>query len=108
MHADPIIWLDGAAGTLLTIQYNLCLGTILDFGSGRKDLKLLINDLLAFRTKCVVYKEVAKQDAHSDCSGQYCLTEIGHGLDAVNLETTATALPSGGFELHTPSPSAAK
>lgn len=36
------------------------------------------------------------------------LTELGHGLDARNLETTATLLPDGGFELHTLSPAAAK
>lgn len=36
------------------------------------------------------------------------LTELGHGLDARNLETTATLLPNDGFELHTPSPNAAK
>lgn len=36
------------------------------------------------------------------------LTEVGHGLDAKNLETTATLLPDGGFELHSPSWAAAK
>ena len=36
------------------------------------------------------------------------LTELGHGLDARNLETTATLLPDGRFELHTPCPNAAK
>jgi acyl-CoA oxidase len=41
-------------------------------------------------------------------SGQFCLTELGHGLDAFNLETTASVLPDGGFLLHTPTPQAAK
>lgn len=36
------------------------------------------------------------------------LTEVGHGLDARNMETTATLLPDGGFELHSPSWAAAK
>lgn len=36
------------------------------------------------------------------------LTELGHGLDAKNLQTVATALPDGGFDLHTPTPDAAK
>lgn len=40
--------------------------------------------------------------------GQYCLTEVGHGLDAFHLETTATLLPNGDFELNTPSERAAK
>ena len=30
------------------------------------------------------------------------LTELAHGIDAKNLETTATLLPSGEFDLHTP------
>lgn len=41
-------------------------------------------------------------------SGQFMLTEVGHGLNARNLETTATMLPNGGFELHTPHERAAK
>jgi hypothetical protein len=36
------------------------------------------------------------------------LTELGHGLDARNLQTVATLLPDGGFDLHTPTPDAAK
>lgn len=36
------------------------------------------------------------------------LTEVGHGLDAKNLETTATMLPNGQFDLNTPDLSAAK
>ena len=39
---------------------------------------------------------------------QYLLSEVGHGLDAPNLETTATLLPNGEFDLHTPRPAAAK
>lgn len=41
-------------------------------------------------------------------SGQYCLTELGHGLDIVNMETRASLLPDGGFDLHTPTDLAAK
>lgn len=36
------------------------------------------------------------------------LTEVGHGLDAPNLETTATLLPNGEFDLHTPNEGARK
>lgn len=36
------------------------------------------------------------------------MTEVGHGLDAINLETTATLLPDGSYELHTPNKGAAK
>lgn len=40
-------------------------------------------------------------------SGQFCLTEVGHGLNALHLETTAT-LVDGEFVLNTPSEGAAK
>lgn len=41
-------------------------------------------------------------------SAQFCLTEVGHGLDVYHMETTATLLKDGRYELHTLSPSAAK
>jgi hypothetical protein len=36
------------------------------------------------------------------------LTEVGHGLDAKNLETEVRLQPDGSFILHTPQPDAAK
>ncbi|KAJ7611284.1 hypothetical protein FB45DRAFT_1037616 [Roridomyces roridus] len=85
---DPIHLMDGAAGTLLTIHYNLCLGTISMFPEGKAEL---VKKLLAF-----------------EISGQYCLTELGHGLDAIHLETTATLLETGELEINTPTEAAAK
>ena len=41
-------------------------------------------------------------------SGQFCLTELDHGLDAFNLETTATLTDDMTFILNTPHPGAAK
>lgn len=38
----------------------------------------------------------------------YMLTEVGHGLDSQNIETTAELRPDGSFEIHTPNPGAAK
>ncbi|KAK9238581.1 acyl-CoA dehydrogenase/oxidase C-terminal, partial [Lipomyces kononenkoae] len=90
-HQDLINPVDMAAFTLITIQYNLCVGTLAPFLSGRGDLQLLMEQILNF-----------------DVSAQFLLTEVGHGLDARNLETTATLLPDGGFELHTPHRNAAK
>lgn len=90
-HADPILVRDGAATTLLTIHINLVIGTLARYVRGRRDLWPLIDDLLSFRKV-----------------GQFLLTEQGHGLDALNLETTATWMPTGGFCLHTPNPRAAK
>ncbi|KAJ7481909.1 acyl-CoA dehydrogenase NM domain-like protein [Mycena latifolia] len=87
-HTDPIHAIDLAAGTLLTIHYNLCVGTIAMFPAGKQRI---LDQLLAF-----------------ELSGQYCLTELGHGLDAIHIETTATLLDTGEFELNTPSEVAAK
>ncbi|EIM91538.1 acyl-CoA dehydrogenase NM domain-like protein [Stereum hirsutum FP-91666 SS1] len=90
-HTDPILVMDGSVATLLTIHFNLCIGTLAMFVSARSDLVKTIEELLRF-----------------EITGQYCLTELGHGLDVINLETTATALETGGFELHTPNERAAK
>ncbi|KAJ6509202.1 hypothetical protein C8R47DRAFT_12821 [Mycena vitilis] len=91
-HSDPIVCDDPAATTLLSIQFNLVIGTILDTVGKRADLKDLLQDLLEYKI-----------------SGQFCLTEVDHGLDAANIETTATALHNdAGFTLHTPHLGAAK
>ncbi|KAJ7679133.1 acyl-CoA dehydrogenase NM domain-like protein [Mycena polygramma] len=91
IHTDPIITLDGAAGTLITIQINLFVGTLAKYSNSRPELDGILQDALQFKI-----------------SGQFCLTEIGHGLDAMNIETTATMLPDGSFELNTPNDEAAK
>ncbi|KAI0259534.1 acyl-CoA dehydrogenase NM domain-like protein [Gloeopeniophorella convolvens] len=91
MHTDPICCLDGAATTLLTLQYNLCAGTIAKFAHKQPAVQPVLKRLLDFSV-----------------SGQFCLTEIGHGLDAIHLETTATMLPDGNFLLSTPTEAAAK
>ena len=49
MHSDPIGLLDGAAITLLAIQYNLCAGTIARYIKQRPELFGLIDDLLQYR-----------------------------------------------------------
>ena len=41
-------------------------------------------------------------------SGNFFLTELNHGLDAINLETAATLNTDGSFDLHTPHRGAAK
>ncbi|KAJ7192808.1 acyl-CoA dehydrogenase NM domain-like protein [Mycena pura] len=85
---DPIQVLDGAAATLLTIHFNLCIGTIATFPAGKE--------------------HILKQLVSFEISGQFCLTEVGHGLDAFHLETTATLLDTGELEINTPSEAAAK
>lgn len=91
LHTDPIASIDGAAATLLTLQYNLCAGTLATYLPEQPSLAPLIQRVLDF-----------------EVSGQYCLTELGHGLDVIHMETTATLLPNGSFDLHTPSDRAAK
>ncbi|KAI0400628.1 acyl-CoA dehydrogenase/oxidase [Xylaria palmicola] len=78
-------------GTTLSIHWNLCIGTIGSYVKHRPDLVPLLQKLLNF-----------------DLCGEFLLTEVGRGLDARNLETTATLLPDGSFDLHTPKTSAAK
>ncbi|KZV80226.1 acyl-CoA dehydrogenase NM domain-like protein [Exidia glandulosa HHB12029] len=91
LHTDPIWTMDGAACTLATIQANLCAGTLANFSTGREDVTEVLKEVLRF-----------------DISGQFCLTELGHGLDVINLETTATLLDNGDFDLHSPTDLAAK
>ncbi|KAF4950787.1 hypothetical protein FSARC_13084 [Fusarium sarcochroum] len=82
---------DMTAFIIVAIQVNLCIGTLCSFVKGRPDLQDLLDKLLNF-----------------DVCGGFMLTEVDHGLDARNLETTATLLPDGSYDLHTPHPGAAK
>ncbi|KAG1733288.1 acyl-CoA dehydrogenase NM domain-like protein [Suillus lakei] len=92
LHTDPIMMLDGAASTLLTIQYNLVAGTLAQYAATtRPEWVPLVEDILRWNV-----------------TGQFCLTELGRGLDIFRMKTSATLLPSGEFDLHTPSPSDAK
>ncbi|EMT69284.1 Acyl-coenzyme A oxidase-like protein [Fusarium odoratissimum] len=65
--------------------------TLSHFAKARPDLQDLLTKLLSF-----------------EICGEFMLTEIGHGLDARNLETTATLQADGSFELHTPTTAASK
>ncbi|KAJ4490548.1 acyl-CoA oxidase [Lentinula aciculospora] len=91
LHADPISSIDAAATTILTIHYNLALGTLGPLLTTRPDLAPLTKKLLNF-----------------EVVGQFMLTEVEHGLDARQIETTATLLPDGSLDLNTPHPGAAK
>ncbi|KAL4250713.1 hypothetical protein ABKN59_005494 [Abortiporus biennis] len=91
LHQDPIAVRDMGAVTHVTIQYNLCAGTIAGHVANRPELVVLCQDLMKWKKY-----------------GLYLLTEVGHGIDFANLETTATLLPDGDFVLHSPTPSAYK
>lgn len=43
--------LDGSVATLLTIHYNLCLGTIAMYLKTRLDLQPIVDKLLSFESK---------------------------------------------------------
>lgn len=53
LHNDPIALLDGAAMTLLTIQFNLCAGTIARYARQRSELVPVVEDLLQYRKQFV-------------------------------------------------------
>ncbi|KAF2423394.1 putative acyl-CoA oxidase [Tothia fuscella] len=90
-HSNYIASRDGAAFTILTIHWNLCMGTLARFVSQRPDLKPLLADLQKFNV-----------------CGEFMLTEAGHGLDARNIETTATHQADGSYDLHTVNEGASK
>ncbi|KAF9650305.1 acyl-CoA dehydrogenase NM domain-like protein [Thelephora ganbajun] len=90
-HTDPILLMDGSVPVLLTIHCNLYTGTLVMFAPGRPDVQVALDKALRFET-----------------FGNYFLTELDHGLDVINLETTATLKPDGSFDLHTPHRGAAK
>ena len=113
LHNDPAVLLDGGALTLLTIQYNLCSGTIARYSKRRPELVALVEDLLQYRKQLRSAHLASTPSRSADInlcfiSGQFMITELSHGLDIHNIETKATMLPSGEFVLHTPAPSAAK
>ncbi|KAF7308141.1 hypothetical protein HMN09_00661700 [Mycena chlorophos] len=91
MHTDPIWAIDGSAAVLCTLQLNLVAGTLAMFSRKRPDVQAVLDRMLTF-----------------EIAGQFCVTELSHGLDAFHMETTATLLESGEWEIHTPNPGAAK
>ncbi|GGS24527.1 hypothetical protein GCM10010252_74670 [Streptomyces aureoverticillatus] len=81
---------DGGLCTLVSIHYNLFLGSLLDHDNPHTPRDLTLYTTLQ-RT------------------GTFLCTELDHGNDAAALETTAHHNPAtGGFTLHTPTPGAAK
>ncbi|MEU6772480.1 acyl-CoA dehydrogenase [Streptomyces sp. NPDC046759] len=79
---------DAGTATILSIHFNLFLGSLLDHDHAGRDL--------------APYTRM-------DRIGTFLCTERGHGNDAAQLETTAVLdRTSGGFVLHTPTPDACK
>ncbi|KAJ5770409.1 Acyl-CoA dehydrogenase/oxidase [Penicillium nucicola] len=91
MNLQPLAGLDIGTLNLLSIQTNLFIGTLGPFAVNRPELNSILQAAMNF-----------------EISAQYMLTELNHGLDTRNLQTTATILPDGDIDLHTPSPGDAK
>jgi acyl-CoA oxidase len=91
MHLDPNIALDYGLFTILAAQINLTVGTLSRYLPKRPDLAPLVNALLK-----------------GDIIGLYLLSERGHGLDAINIETTAHQQEDGSYVLNTPHEEATK
>ncbi|KAF8157720.1 acyl-CoA dehydrogenase/oxidase [Mycena galopus ATCC 62051] len=87
----PINSVDGAATALWTIHVNLACGTLTQYAATRPDMQELCRKILAF-----------------EVTAHYMLTEVAHGLDSQNIETTAKLQTDGSFELHTPNAGASK
>ena len=84
--------MDTAALTIVAIHTNLCMGTIARYVKSQPNLEPLLKRLETF-----------------ELCAEFMLTEIGHGLDARSIETTATlSADRRSFDLHTPSSAAAK
>jgi acyl-CoA oxidase len=100
--------MDAAAATLCTIQYNLSAGTLIRYATRRTDFDQIIEKILRFEVMWAWASSLQYTSAYSVFSGQYCMTELDHGLDIINMETTATMMSNGEWDLHTPHDRAAK
>ncbi|KAB8205293.1 hypothetical protein BDV34DRAFT_213284 [Aspergillus parasiticus] len=75
-------------------------------------LKLLKADLFKSSPEDLTFDEridLSYQRAYAVAKAysELILTEVGHGLDSRNLETTATLTPNADFDIHTPNSNAA-
>jgi len=90
LMTEPILAFDNAMFTIIAAHVGLAVGSLSRYSKTRPDLKPLITRLLRLETV-----------------GIFLLSERGHGLDAFNIETTATKVDDG-YIFHTPREEAAK
>lgn len=88
---SDMVTADTAVYVILTIHWNLCIGTIASYPDAHPTVRSILQELQEFKSV-----------------GGFMLSEVGHGHDARNIETTATMSSDGSFDLHTPVPHAAK
>ncbi|KAF8267911.1 acyl-CoA oxidase [Lactarius quietus] len=91
MHLDPNIALEYGLFTILATQIILTASTLSRYLTRCPNLVPLVNSLLK-----------------GDVIGLYLLSEHGHGLDALNIETTACQQEDGSYVLNTPTEEATK
>ncbi|PLB43760.1 acyl-CoA oxidase [Aspergillus steynii IBT 23096] len=91
VHKDYMAFRDTVAQIIVMVQINIVAGTVALYAAVRPDLHPLMENILNF-----------------DVIGSFMLTELDHGCDARNIETTATLQSDGSFDLHTPHPGASK
>lgn len=53
LHTDMIGAMDGGAVTLISIQYNLFVGTVAPFAATRPDLAVIVQQAMKFDISCV-------------------------------------------------------
>ncbi|KAM0668250.1 hypothetical protein ACQRIU_001812 [Beauveria bassiana] len=90
-HKNLIMTRDVSAFQIAQIHLNICVGMIGTCVQDKPALQPVLDQLMSF-----------------EAIGSIFITELGHGLDVKSIETTATLLPDGCFDLHTPSENAAK
>ncbi|TCD63375.1 hypothetical protein EIP91_005606 [Steccherinum ochraceum] len=90
VQSDPIFVYDPAVSSIIACTVNLFIGSLAPLVRKHPYLKAVVDDALSGRI-----------------FGNLLLSEVGHGLDMLNLETTATKV-DGGFVLHTPNSAATK
>ncbi len=108
IHNDPIAWHDGASATIMATHLNLAVGTIGTYAADRPELQALCKDMMDCKTMLVAPLSFLALHANGSLSGQFLISEAGHGLDATNLETTATLQSDGSFILNSPNRAASK
>lgn len=91
----------------MTIHLNLAVGTIGTYAKSVPELQQLCADMMDCKTM-YAFSYLPIQLTLTCYSGQFLMTEAGHGLDAVNLETTCTLQPDGSFLVNSPNSCASK
>ena len=105
-NTDSILVMNGSSSIPLMVHCSRYIGTLAMFAAGRPDLQAAPDKALRFEISQVPSFTTSDRVPTRNTGGS--LTEVDHGLDARNLETTATLVPDGSFDLHTPHRGTAK